>query len=93
MTTVMTGHRPSRDAVRVQADSTGVEVVRRVRHRLRRRTVIVSLALVVFLLGMFCLALTVGDFPVSVQQVWLSLTGRGTRATATCFSAPASSSM
>ena len=42
---------------------------------------VVSLALVVFLVVMFCLALTVGDFPVSVQQVWLSLTGRGTRAT------------
>jgi iron complex transport system permease protein len=43
--------------------------------------IVVSLALVAFLLIMFGLALTVGDFPISVQQVWLSLTGRGTRAT------------
>jgi len=78
---VLTGRRPTRGAVRVEADTAGVEVVRRVRHRLRRRTVVVPLALLMFLLVMFCLALTVGDFPVSVQQVWLSLTGRGTRAT------------
>ena len=56
-------------------------IVRGARHRLRRRAVVVSLALVAFLLVMFGLALTVGDFPISVQQVWLSLTGRGTRAT------------
>ena len=45
----MTAVLSPRQAVQVEADTTGVEVVRRVRHRLRRRTVIVSLALVVFL--------------------------------------------
>ncbi len=81
MTAVLTGRRPSRASVRVAADTTGVAIVRSARHRLRRRTIVVSLALVAFLLVMFGLAMTVGDFPLSVQQVWLSLTGRGTRAT------------
>jgi iron complex transport system permease protein len=80
MTTVM-ARRPTRADVRLAADTSGVAIVRGARHRLRRRTVVVSLTLVAFLLIMFGLALTVGDFPISVQQVWLSLTGRGTRAT------------
>ncbi len=63
------------------ADTTGVAIVRAARHQRRRRTIIVSLALVAFLLVMFGVALTVGDFPLTIQQIWLSLTGRGTRAT------------
>jgi len=72
---------PSRRAVRDAADTIGVERVRAVRTKQHQRTVVVVVALVSFLLIMFCLALTVGDFPISVQQVWMSLTGRGTRAT------------
>jgi iron complex transport system permease protein len=71
----------SRQEVRDGADTTGVEIVRAVRATSRRRTTLVVFALVSFLLVMFCLAMTVGDFPLSVKQVWLSLTGRGTRAT------------
>lgn len=77
----MTAVLPSRKAVKVAADTTGVETVRAVRTQLRRRSTVVVASLLIFLLIMFCLAMTVGDFPISVQQVWMSLTGRGTRAT------------
>jgi iron complex transport system permease protein len=72
---------PSRRVVHPVADPPGGDVVRSVRTRRRRRTVLVVAGLLTFLLVMVGLALTVGDFPISVQQVWLSLTGRGTRAT------------
>jgi iron complex transport system permease protein len=62
------------------ADRPGVEAVRRVRHRLRRRTGLVCGGLVVALLGLIVAALVVGDFPLSVGQVFASLTGRGGRA-------------
>ncbi|MET1008010.1 MAG: iron chelate uptake ABC transporter family permease subunit [Propionibacteriaceae bacterium] len=70
-------------APRVQPEgvTAGTRAVRDVRQRLRRRTVIVSIALLIGLAVMFMLSMVVGDFPMSVQQVWLSLTGRGTRAT------------
>lgn len=58
-----------------------VDVVRAVRRRLGRRTVLVCAVLVAVLVVLVGLALAVGDYPLSVQQVWLSLTGRGTRAT------------
>ncbi|HEU5484475.1 MAG TPA: iron chelate uptake ABC transporter family permease subunit [Microlunatus sp.] len=77
----MTAVLPSRRAVRDAADTSGVQVIRSVRVAMRRRTAIVVVGLLVFLLVMFCLAMTVGDFPISIKQVWLSLTGRGTRAT------------
>ena len=54
--------------------------VRGVRHRLRRRELAVCLALVVAILVVFTAALVVGDFPLSVGEVFSSLTGRGTRA-------------
>ncbi len=62
------------------ADGPGVEAVRRVRHRLGRRTLTVCVALALVLLGLFLAALVVGDFPLTVQQVVYSLVGRGTRA-------------
>jgi acyl-coenzyme A thioesterase PaaI-like protein len=52
------------------ADRPGVEAVRRVRHRLRRRTGLVCGGLVVALLGLIVAALVVGDFPLSVGQVF-----------------------
>lgn len=55
--------------------------VRLVRHRRLRRTMIVSFGLSGALLAVFAAALTVGDFPLSVEEVFYSLTGRGTRAT------------
>lgn len=39
------------------------------------------IGLLIMLAVMFCLAMIVGDFPITIQQVWQSLTGRGTRAT------------
>jgi iron complex transport system permease protein len=77
----MTAVLPSRRVLREAADTSGVAVVRGVRHQLRRRAALVVGGLVIFLLIMFCLAMVVGDFPITIQQVWLSLTGRGTRAT------------
>jgi iron complex transport system permease protein len=59
----------------------GVVAVRAVRARLRRRTVAVSVGLLVALAVLFVLSLAVGDFPMSLDQVVSSLTGRGTRAT------------
>jgi len=56
-------------------------VVREVRLRLRRRSVVVSVALLVALVVVFALSMVVGDFPITLQQLFLSLTGRGTRAT------------
>lgn len=76
MTAVLPTRRPVRDP-----DTNGVEIVRAARAALRRRTVLVVVGLLVFLLAMFCLAMILGDFPISIQQVWLSLTGRGTRTT------------
>lgn len=85
MTAVLPGRRggppASRREVRATADTTVVEIVRSVQRRAHRRTGIVVAGLLAFLLVMFFLAMSVGDFPLSVQQVWLSLTGRGTRAT------------
>ena len=77
MTAVLTSRREVKQA----ADTSGVLTVRAVRTKLRRRTTVVVIGLLIFLLVMFCLAMVVGDFPISVKQVWLSLTGRGTRAT------------
>ena len=51
------------------------------RFRRHRRTVIVVVGLLAFLAVMFGLAMITGDFPITIKQVWLSLTGRGTRAT------------
>lgn len=77
----MTAVLPGRRAVKDAANTSGAEIVRSVRVSMRRRTMVVVAGLLAFLLVMFCLAMTVGDFPISVQQVWMSLTGRGTRAT------------
>jgi iron complex transport system permease protein len=41
---------------------------------------VVSIALAAVLLGLFLVALVVGDFPLTVKQVVYSLTGRGSRA-------------
>src|SRR5690606_3930180 len=58
-----------------------VTLVRSVRHTLRRRVVLVSVVLAVILLGLFVAGMAVGDYPISLQQLFASLTGRGTRAT------------
>jgi iron complex transport system permease protein len=55
--------------------------VRAVRHRLHRREIVVCLALAAAVLGVFLASLVVGDFPLTVAEVFSSLTGRGTRAT------------
>lgn len=71
----------SRGSVAPAAGASGAAVVQAARSRRHRRTAIVVVALLIFLGVMFGLAMIVGDFPMTVQQVWLSLTGRGTRAT------------
>ncbi len=58
-----------------------ISIVRGVRHRLRRRVLVVSVVLAVILLGLFVACMVVGDYPISPQQLFASLTGRGTRAT------------
>jgi iron complex transport system permease protein len=58
----------------------GIDTVRQVRARLRRRTAVVSTVLAVTLLGLFLTALVLGDFPLTLGQLVDSLTGRGTRA-------------
>ncbi len=58
----------------------GAYAVRTVRHRLRRRSVSVGVALVTLAAVMFLLSLAIGDFPLSIGDVLNSLTGRGTRA-------------
>lgn len=55
-------------------------VVRSVRRRLRRRTMIVSVGLLVALLVVFCIGMTVGDFPLSLADLFRTLTARGTAA-------------
>ncbi|MFT4165203.1 MAG: iron chelate uptake ABC transporter family permease subunit [Microlunatus sp.] len=77
----MTALLPSHSAAAAIAANPGAAVVQAARARRHRRTVIVVLGLLVFLGVMFALAMMVGDFPVTVQQLWLSLTGRGSRAT------------
>ena len=65
----------------VQSQDPRAALVRGARHRLRRRTTVVSISLLVALAVMFMLSMVVGDFPISVRDVLLSLTGHGTRAT------------
>ncbi|WP_230207736.1 iron chelate uptake ABC transporter family permease subunit [Microlunatus sp. Gsoil 973] len=60
----------SRDAV----------IVRSVRHRSRRRTMIVTAALSIALLAVFVLGMTIGDFPLSLSDLFRTLTARGTAA-------------
>jgi iron complex transport system permease protein len=55
--------------------------VRGVRLRRLRRTVVVSVGLGAALLVVFAAALAVGDFPLTLGEVFTSLTGRGTRST------------
>lgn len=59
----------------------GIHAVRRVRRAQRRRVIMVSVGLLIALLLIFTASMVVGDFPVSVRQVFESLTGRGTRST------------
>ncbi len=59
----------------------GAAEVRTVRLRLFRRTVSVSVTLSVIIAIGFAASLIVGDFPLSLLDLWLSLTGRGTRGT------------
>ncbi|MGO1974970.1 MAG: FecCD family ABC transporter permease [Propionibacteriaceae bacterium] len=54
--------------------------VRASRRRLGRRSAVVSIVLAAFLLVVFCISLAVGDFPLSLGDVFASLTGRGSRA-------------
>lgn len=77
----MTAVLPDRRRESPGSATPGVATVRAARHRMRRRSVLVCTVLAVFLAAVFCLSMTVGDFPISVSDVWLSLTGRGTRAT------------
>jgi iron-siderophore transport system permease protein len=55
--------------------------VRATRSALRRRVLVVTAALLAALLVVTTAGLVVGDFPLALRDVWLSLTGRGTRAT------------
>jgi iron complex transport system permease protein len=66
--------RPDQSAV-----LTDVHTVRAVRLGLRRRTVTVSIGLLILIAGVFLLSLVVGDFPLTLGDVVRSLTGRGTR--------------
>jgi iron complex transport system permease protein len=58
----------------------GVAVVRAVRHRLRRRVMITCAALLLALLVIFCVAMSIGDFPISLNDLFRTLTARGTAA-------------
>lgn len=55
--------------------------VRTVRHRLQRRTILACVGLLVALLAIFCASMIVGDFPISLPDLFYALTGRGTSAT------------
>ena len=62
-------------------ESTALATVRTVRSGLRRRSTVVSLALLVALAVTFSASMIVGDFPITLRELFWSLTGRGTRAT------------
>ena len=78
MTLLQSGRR---EGTVEQRSAPGMSAVRRVRHRLRRRSVVVSVGLLAALAVLFVLSLLVGDFAMSVGDVFASLTGHGTRAT------------
>ncbi len=63
------------------APPSGVDAVRGVRVALHRRTVLVTIGLLVVLTVAFAASMVVGDYPMSVRDLFYSLTGRGTRAT------------
>ncbi|BAK37986.1 iron-siderophore ABC transporter permease protein [Microlunatus phosphovorus NM-1] len=71
----------SRGTAAPAVGASGPAIVQAARSRRHRRTAIVIVGLLIFLTVMFGLAMIVGDFPITIKQVWLSLTGRGTRAT------------
>ncbi|WP_228266028.1 FecCD family ABC transporter permease [Microlunatus elymi] len=58
-----------------------LQPVRTVRRRLRRRTLIVCAGLLAALLIIFCAAMVVGDFPLSLKELFFALTGRGSATT------------
>jgi iron complex transport system permease protein len=55
--------------------------VRSVRRRLRLQTLLVCIGLACALSVIFAASMIVGDFPITVHELWLTLTGRGTGAT------------
>ena len=79
MSVLQSGRR--RASAEQQATVPGTAAVRAVRTRLRRRSIVVSVGLLVALSVLFVLSLLIGDFPMSVGDVFASLTGHGTRAT------------
>jgi iron complex transport system permease protein len=63
------------------SDRPALDQVRAVRRGLRRRTVVVSLVLAAVLALAFCVALTLGDFPIRLGDVVPALFGEGRPAT------------
>lgn len=69
-------------AERPRTDTTlDAGLVRSVRRRLFRRTLIVCIGLAAALLVIFCAAMIVGDYPLNLKELFFALTGRGTGAT------------
>ncbi len=76
MTAVLARPAPAERPV----DPSAADQVRAVRVRLRRRTTVVCLALAGVLALAFCVALTLGDFPISLTDVVPALFGQGSTA-------------
>ena len=74
-----TGHAVSVDALTVRATAP-VSALEGVRRAARRRRALVVSGVLTLVFAIALLALTLGDFPLSLEQVWRTLWGDGTRA-------------